>query len=57
VVVHEPPPSLLEPCPVPQFVGSHNGDLLTYVRELFEALTACNDDKAALRKWRDDKQR
>lgn len=48
-----PPATLLADCPVPALDPSTNGELADGALALLDSLAACNDDKAALRKWAD----
>lgn len=50
-VTPDVPWSLLEDCYVPGASPQTNGELYRYTRSLRDALTACNDDKKALREW------
>lgn len=45
-----PPPSLLEPFPVPPFTGSDNEDLLLYTLTLKQNLQLCNARLEAIKK-------
>lgn len=48
-----PPESLLIDTPIPVAAGRKNEDLARWAPELYCALIRSNEDKAALRAWRD----
>jgi len=47
-----PPPSYVQVYEVPSFVGDKNRDLLFWALDMQELLRKHNQDKQALRKWR-----
>lgn len=49
-----PPASLVQDCPVPRYRIELNKDLAEAIVLLKGALSACNNDKAALRLWMED---
>jgi hypothetical protein len=51
VVKLKPPVDLLQDCPHPTVATATNGDLARGILAYREALTLCNNDKAALREW------
>lgn len=55
VVVRQalPPEWALQECPIPELPNLTNKDLVDGQVALLDSLSACNDDKAALRKWRE----
>ena len=54
VIVREVPPDLLLiDTPIPLPAGRKNSDLARWAPELYCALVQSNQDKAALRAWRD----
>lgn len=50
-----PPAQLLQECEAPSPIVTTNGDLARYILALKQALNLCNDDKAALREWAQEK--
>lgn len=46
-----PPVDLLQDCPHPAVLTGTNGDLARGILAYREALSLCNNDKAALRAW------